>query len=404
MLERLAAGIPDYILSLMDALESAGRRGYAVGGCVRDLLLGRVPDDFDMTSNAPPEELMRILAAYRVIPTGLQHGTVTVLSEGHPVEITTHRTDGTYSDSRHPDTVTFTERVEEDLARRDFTINAMAYHPEVGIVDPYGGRRDLARGVIRAVGDPQKRFREDALRILRCFRFAAKLQFEIEEETERGAAILAPRLADIAVERILTELCKLLEAPGAVKALFRMEAAGVLPYVFPEAIPDSALFDTLNALPPEASLRLAALLSDKAAATVEALCRRLHASNAFIKQVVGYLAAYKSELPTDAYTARRFLCHHFGQEEGGLALHKALNGEDITAALDLVRQVRRDRTAVELRRLALNGRELQEQVGVPPAETGKLLLYLQDQVWRDPACNRRETLLALARQYLSKGE
>ena len=170
----VAAYIPDYVKCVFDTLQQNGREGYLVGGSLRDILRGIAPNDFDMTTNATPDEMLQIFQGWRVIPTGLKHGTVTVLSDGHPIEITTHRTDGTYSDSRHPDEVTFTTSLAEDLARRDFTVNAMAFCEKTGLVDLFGGIADLQNGILRAVGEPEKRFSEDALRILRCYRFAAQ--------------------------------------------------------------------------------------------------------------------------------------------------------------------------------------------------------------------------------------
>ena len=172
----IAKQFPSYVKTLAARLAAADKRAYPVGGCVRDLLRGVTPNDFDMTTNATPEEIMAILFDLRVVPTGIAHGTVTVIVEEHAVELTTHRTDGTYHDSRHPDSVTFTDDLTEDLARRDFTVNAMAFDLEANtVIDPFGGKWDLENGIIRAVGDPTARFLEDALRILRAFRFAAKL-------------------------------------------------------------------------------------------------------------------------------------------------------------------------------------------------------------------------------------
>ena len=175
--------IPAQIEYILQKLSAAGYEAYLVGGCVRDFLLGKQPSDFDITTNALPEETMAVFSADRVVPTGLQHGTVTVLHGGVSAEITTYRTETTYKDGRHPDSVSFTRNLADDLCRRDFTVNAMAMDLSGEIVDLYGGREDLAKKIIRAVGDPTVRFTEDALRILRAFRFASKLGFSIEEQT-----------------------------------------------------------------------------------------------------------------------------------------------------------------------------------------------------------------------------
>ncbi len=398
----IGANIPTYVQAVLEALRQGGKRGYLVGGSLRDLLRGEVPHDFDLTTNATPDEMLEIFKNYRVIPTGLAHGTVTVLSETHPIEITTHRTDGTYTDSRHPDSVSFTADLGEDLARRDFTVNAMAWSTETGLVDLFGGQEDLANGILRAVGNPVTRFTEDALRILRCFRFAAQLNFAVEENTAKGAALCAARLADIAVERIFSELTRTVICPAAEKGLAGMHAAGCIPYVFFDTVPDILQLSVLKELPPEAPLRIAALLHAQGAAEVRKLARRWHAPNAFLDSMLAYLAILGEKTPESPYEARRFVCSHHPHFDKGLLFRAVLLGEDVTAARALTRKVLRDGTAVELRRLAVNGKELQENVGVRPAKTAQLLRRLQDTVWQAPEKNHREILLAEARLICEK--
>ncbi len=199
---------------LLDALHGAGHAAYAVGGCVRDSLLGLAPHDWDLCTSARPEQVMALFGEEKCIPTGLQHGTVTVKQGGRLYETTTFRTEGAYSDGRHPDAVCFVPDVREDLARRDFTINAMAYSAEEGLIDPFGGRDDLAAHLVRAVGEPERRFEEDALRILRLYRFAARFGFAIDPATGAAARALGPHLDCVSAERIQEELLKLLAAPG----------------------------------------------------------------------------------------------------------------------------------------------------------------------------------------------
>lgn len=200
--------IPEQAEKIIDILEGQGFEAYLVGGCVRDMLLGREPEDWDITTNARPEEVKSLFR--RTIDTGIRHGTVTVMMDKCGYELTTYRIDGEYEDGRHPKEVSFTTELAEDLKRRDFTVNAMAYHPGSGLVDMFGGRRDLENKVIRCVGNPEERFSEDALRIMRAIRFAGQLGFEIEEETLKAAETLAPTLSNISAERIRTELVKLL--------------------------------------------------------------------------------------------------------------------------------------------------------------------------------------------------
>ena len=199
---------------LLDTLHRAGYAAYVVGGCVRDSLLGLTPHDWDLCTSALPQQVMELFGAQRCIPTGLQHGTVTVKQSGALYEITTFRTEGTYTDGRHPDEVHFVPDVREDLARRDFTINAMAYNEKEGLVDPFGGQADLQSGIVRAVGVPRQRFTEDALRILRLYRFAARFGFAIDPPTAQAAQELCAHLDCVSVERIEEELSKLLAAPA----------------------------------------------------------------------------------------------------------------------------------------------------------------------------------------------
>ena len=223
--------IPEQVKSIIETLEENGYEAYAVGGCVRDTLLGRVPDDWDITTSANPIQVKALFR--RTIDTGIQHGTVTVMIGDDGYEVTTYRMDGEYEDHRHPKEVLFTPNLNEDLKRRDFTINAMAYNPRVGIVDLYGGREDLEKKVIRCVGEANERFDEDALRMLRGIRFAGQLQFELEEKTFLAIKEKAPTLVNVSAERIRTELTKLIVSKGSDKLLLAVET-GLSTYFLPE--------------------------------------------------------------------------------------------------------------------------------------------------------------------------
>jgi len=230
----LAAAIPPFVRYVLTTLEAAGFEAYCVGGCVRDLLLRRTPGDWDMTTSARPEQTMALFGNC-ALPTGLKHGTVTVCSGMNRVETTTFRTDGAYADHRHPEQVTFTDSLQEDLSRRDFTVNAMAMELAGRLHDPFHGREDLKNGVLRCVGEPEKRFSEDALRILRCLRFAAVLDFTVERETAAAMENCRELLREIAPERVREELTKLLCGPSAAAVLrhFPQIVGTVLPEVLP---------------------------------------------------------------------------------------------------------------------------------------------------------------------------
>jgi len=275
---------------LLDALHGAGHAAYAVGGCVRDSLLGLDPHDWDLCTSARPEQVMALFGEEKCIPTGLQHGTVTVKQGGRLYETTTFRTEGAYSDGRHPDAVCFVPEVREDLARRDFTINAMAYSAEEGLIDPFGGRDDLAAHLVRAVGEPERRFEEDALRILRLYRFAARFGFAIDPATGAAARALGPHLDCVSAERIQEELLKLLAAPRPGSYLEPAVLAVILPELEPEKQPErfTELCRTIDRIEPTAEnvpARLAALLCPLGEAGARKALRKLKCSNALTDEV-----------------------------------------------------------------------------------------------------------------------
>ncbi len=275
---------------LLDALHGAGHAAYAVGGCVRDSLLGLDPHDWDLCTSARPEQVMALFGEEKCIPTGLQHGTVTVKQGGRLYETTTFRTEGAYSDGRHPDAVCFVPEVREDLARRDFTINAMAYSAEEGLIDPFGGRDDLAAHRVRAVGEPERRFEEDALRILRLYRFAARFGFAIDPATGVAARALGPHLDCVSAERIQEELLKLLAAPRPGSYLEPAVLAVILPELEPEKQPErfAELCRTIDRIEPTVEnvpARLAALLCPLGEAGARKALRKLKCSNALTDEV-----------------------------------------------------------------------------------------------------------------------
>lgn len=267
--------IPEHIIKAIDLLNHAGYEAYLVGGCVRDALLGVSPKDYDITTSALPEQTKEVFREYHVIETGIKHGTVTVVIDHSPIEITTYRVDQKYLDHRHPESVVFTSSLEEDLARRDFTINAMAYHPQTGLIDLYDGKKDLKTCTIRCVGDPETRFNEDALRILRALRFASRYDSPIENSTEKAMRKCADLLREISAERIASELIEILCGKGVRRIL--TEETDILGVPIPELLPMKGfnqnnphhIYDvlthtavTVESIPPEKDLRLSALFHD----------------------------------------------------------------------------------------------------------------------------------------------
>ncbi len=231
--------IPDYVKKVIDIINGAGEKAYPVGGCVRDGIMGKTPDDYDIAVSCPPKKTEELLHGFRVVETGIKHGTVTAVSDGHNIEITTFRVDGVYRDNRRPDSVVFTDDITADLSRRDFTVNAIAYSETDGYIDPFGGQTDIRNGVIRCVGEPDRRFNEDALRIVRGMRFASKLGFSVEEKTAESMIKNRGLLRNIAGERIFAELKKLLAGKNAADVLVRF--ADIVSTLFPELsmLPDA---------------------------------------------------------------------------------------------------------------------------------------------------------------------
>lgn len=269
---KAALTMPQPVQAVMDRLQGAGHEAYLVGGCVRDQLLGIVPHDYDLATSASPDEVRALFA--HTLPTGLRHGTVTVMEQDMAVEVTTFRTEGSYSDGRHPDSVQFVKRIDQDLARRDFTINAMAWNPQRGLQDPFGGRQDLAAGLVRAVGDPDTRFSEDALRMVRAHRFAARFGFEIETATRQAISRQEWRIQDVAVERLYREWMEILRTDPSriadMTGLFRpwipeLEAAAMTPQNSPYHYTGvlQHILDSVSYLEPfDETLALALLLHD----------------------------------------------------------------------------------------------------------------------------------------------
>ena len=374
--------IPETVRKTLERLEEAGFEAWLVGGCVRDSLMGRGGGDYDICTSARPEETKAVFADCRVIETGIRHGTVTVLWEGLPMEITTFRCDGDYSDGRHPDSVAFTPSLEEDLKRRDFTINAMAWSPRRGLVDLYNGQEDLHRKRIRCVGEAKKRFREDGLRILRAMRFAARFGFEIEYDTAAAMHREAPLLCILSVERVLTELRGILCGKGAAAVV--EEFADVLRVVIPE------LRDTMlpEHAPADFRLRMALLLRDDA----EEVLRRLKSDNATL-HAVSLLAEGLREGPVQTVPAMRRRLSRQGEENARLLAAvqrtEALLAETLAAG-----------GPFSVRELAIGGGELAALGMEKGPAIGEALQKLLEAVWDEDCPNEGEALLSYARACL----
>lgn len=432
--------IPDGARHILQTLSSAGYEAYLVGGCVRDLLRGVEPHDWDICTSALPEETERCFAGQRVIETGLKHGTVTVMDKGEPYEITTYRTEGPYSDSRRPDFVRFVANLEEDLARRDFTMNAIAMDLQGNLRDPFGGASDIKSSLIRCVGEPGLRFQEDGLRVMRTLRFAAVFGYEIEEQTAQAVHKNRAMLGRVAAERINTELCKLLTGKNAGDVL--RQYPDVLCQFWPQLEPLMTLeqnnpwhcwggwehtIHALEAAPADVALRLTMLLHDigkpackssdergidhfyghpaVSAQMADQMLRALKFDNKTRERVVLLVERHDAQLPPRSQVIRRWL-NRLGQEtffqllevkradNMGQAPEKV---KDRLTELDEIRakaeQILAERQCLTLKDLAVDGRDVIAAGVKPGPEVGRVLEELLERVLNGEVSNKRETLL-----------
>lgn len=431
--------IPEKAAYIIEKLEQEGHEAYVVGGCVRDALLRREPEDWDITTSASPFQVKKIFR--RTIDTGIQHGTVTVMLEKEGFEVTTYRIDGIYEDGRHPASVEFTSKLEEDLKRRDFTINAMAYNPRTGLVDLFGGQKDLEQGAIRCVGNANERFTEDALRILRAVRFAAQLGFEIEDDTKLAITKLAPNLSKVSQERIQVELTKLLMSkhPEQIRTAYEL---GVTAVVLPELdavmnLPQNNPYHCytvgnhtiamLEQIYPTKTLRWAALLHDfgklethkidengedhfyghaeSSANYAKIVLRRLKFDNDTIDQVSRLVMYHAYHLRREKKIIRRCM-NRIGVDlfEDLLEVMRADTMakssyqrqerlDDIIAIRNLYKEIIKDNECITLKQLAVNGQDLIRAGIRPGKQMGELLHAMLDYVLEYPEQNQKDILL-----------
>ena len=433
--------LPEKVNQIICTLQEHGYEAYAVGGCVRDSILGRIPDDWDITTSATPLETKALFA--RTFDTGIEHGTITVLLDKDAFEVTTYRVDGEYEDSRHPKEVTFTRSLKEDLLRRDFTINAMAYNESEGLIDIFGGIEDLNNKTIRCVGNARARFGEDALRILRAVRFAAQLGFDIEEETRDGIRELAPTLANISAERIQVELIKMLVSPNPDLMRTAYEL-GITKVILPEF---DAMMETtqetphhmysvgehtlraIEAVPADKVLRLAMLFHDiakplmktvdengcahfkmhdlKGADMTKAILRRLKFDNDTLNKVVKLVRYHDYRISADPRSVRRamnkvgedlFPLYHEVRQADTLAQSIYLREEKLQNLAEVwgtYEEILEKKECVSLKTMAISGSDLIANGMEPGKEIGRVLNALLELVIENPEYNTKETLLKL---------
>lgn len=392
--------IPSQVEWILSRLKNHGYEAFAVGGCVRDTLLGKIPEDWDITTSAKPEQVKKVFG--KTVDTGILHGTVTVLKEGTGYEVTTYRIDGEYEDGRHPKEVSFTSELKEDLRRRDFTINAMAYSHETGIVDIFGGMEDLERHIIRCVGDPMERFTEDALRILRGIRFSAQLGFAIEEKTFEALSVIAPNLEQISKERIQVEITKTLLSAHPDQILLTKET-GMSPYIsqtFPEIFTGKT--DKVAAaagLPRDKALRYAALLFPVGEKRTVMILKELKMDNYTIDRVKILVRFLQEPLQADAYFVRKLMSDMSDELFDALLILKETLFKEMVESVKAVRKlggiIRENGDCIRLKDVAVNGRDLMEAGMKPGKRLGETLDQLLCLVLKHPEYNSKEKLLAV---------
>lgn len=381
-------------------LEHQGYEAYVVGGCVRDFCMNTPPHDYDITSAASPGEVKRIFQSFHVIPTGEKHGTITVMMDGEPLEITTFRKDGDYLDGRHPENVQFTTAIEEDLKRRDFTVNAMAYSPTRGMKDPFHGREDLQNGILRCVGDAPTRFTEDALRLLRALRFAARLEFSVETQTAAALHDLAPAIEKVSRERVFSEMNGLLLAKGlkTIMLQFHDVVCAAVPEIgsIPKADYLGAL-NTVEQLPPDITLRWAALLAPLGDDAALAL-RHLKAPNQLTQDVSALIACRDTEVMPD--TVKHFMCRIGPAMTEKLCALRHAQGllPDTALPLAKMQHILDTGECYKLSMLAVTGNDLKE-IGIAGKQIGLTLQKLLDEVLCGNLPNEKETLLRAIRTF-----
>ena len=410
--------LPDNVQHIIAELKIHGYEAYAVGGCVRDSILGTTPGDWDITTSALPADIKSIFR--RTIDTGIEHGTVTVLIGGGTYEVTTYRIDGEYKDSRHPSSVCFTEQIGEDLRRRDFTVNAMAYNDEDGLIDLFGGREDLKRGIIRCVGDADARFGEDALRILRAVRFAAQLNFDIDAATRAAISTHAPNLRAVSKERILTELTKLI-CSAHIERIADIFQLGIVPYVakhFREiniaqlaelkrdafAAKDSALNLGAATGIDRRYIRFAFLTEGMEPTHIDEMLKDLKSDNATRKNTVKLSQHILSTIPSDPVTVKRIMSGMEPDLFAELVMIKFISSnttlykkmcpdEDISCIMEICSRIDANDEPVYLAELKVSGDDIKAAGLAEGRGIGELLNNMQEEVWTHPEHNDKSWLM-----------
>lgn len=392
MTKRGEWSLPVEARTIIETIEENGFEAYAVGGCVRDILMGQSPSDWDFATSAEPSDIMAIFP--HTVPTGVKHGTVTVLFNHVPFEVTTYRTEDCYLDSRRPESVHFVKSIREDLSRRDFTINAMAYHPKRGLLDLFGGQEDICCKAIRTVGAPETRFSEDALRMLRAVRFACRFGFSIEKDTLLAIRGLAPTLQRISAERIGKELSGMLLSPFPQRMMLLYET-GLMDFIFPELSKgeQGGTLQKAARLPMDLSTRLSALLSPLEPEAAYNQLKALRFDKRTMEEVRLLVKALHEPLPKDDYEVRKRLSA-LGEPlfQKWLSLMEGMSGKRFNEIRSAYKEAKEKGRPLSLKALAVDGNDL-KKTEIPERAYSEVLDRLLDEVLRHPEKNTKEALM-----------
>ncbi len=378
--------LPEGVVNILEKLNKNGFEGYVVGGCVRDYIMGKTPHDYDIATSALPGDVKKIFS--HTVDTGIKHGTVTVIEKKKHYELTTYRIDGKYSDNRHPDEVIFTDRLSGDLSRRDFTANAIAYNPQKGYVDLFGGREDIKNKIIRGVGDPEGRFREDALRMMRAVRFSAQLDFDIEKNTLDALFKNSELIKNISIERIREELFKLILSDHAERLEILIDS-GMTKYFLPETEAGKTDYSVLSALSRDIRLRLAYILKDAGSKKANEITKRLKWDNKSIRDVTALVRLKNMDIDS-LYAMRRLKNLAEDITPLVLELKSAIEDSSLDEYMEMYASVKNDCTA--LKALAIDGDDLAES-GFKGQEIGAGLNSALDYVMKYPERNNKKELM-----------
>ncbi len=393
--------LPENIKQIISMIETAGYKAYAVGGALRDIIRKKEPNDWDIATSSEPEITKKIFdnAGFRTIPTGIKHGTITVISDDQPIEITTFRREKSYTDSRHPDKVEFTESIVDDLSRRDFTINAIAFSEKEGFIDPFGGIKDITLGVIKCVGNPEERFSEDALRIMRCFRFSAQLGYSIESETLNAAKLCKDKLGKISFERIGSEFLKLITSQNPKDALLSLSDCQIFDFLFPDITIDKARFELLEKLPSTPQARLGGLLWGVEPACILRVLKRLKYSNSIISKTQAIADGANADMAENSESARRFLRRFGSDAKEVIEVSAVISPATCADFAQFVLKAIEKNDCISIKDLAVGGDELLTLGFSVGKEIGGVLQYLLEEVIKSPNKNQKDTLLELAKKF-----